>query len=193
MGAIVGVHRIAQQFVSSYELGSCWFDALRGGLELAGWEGVADALGEGDLRVAFFGDLFRPTAALAFGEPAYGPDDIRPGLDRDLLTAFYDAALEKEPGLAPPERAMGVHRAATAFMPRQLLRSRTFAGLTQRAFIGNLRQVSDYLTDPATKEAALRRLGKLVDDDTRVLIGHSLGSVIAYYSSCTSLSPLVKG
>ncbi|MGW0771852.1 hypothetical protein [Streptomyces sp. NPDC002676] len=180
MPLIVGIHGMAQQFSSSYELESSWFNALRGGLDVAGWDIVAEALADKDLRVAFFADLFRPTGAMPVGEPAYGPDDIRPGLDRDLLTVLYGAALEREPDLAPPEGAMRLDRAATAFMLRQLLRSRTFAGVAERAFIGNLRQVSDYLTDPATKGAVLRRLGKRVGNDTRVLIGHSLGSVIAY-------------
>jgi hypothetical protein len=180
MAAIVGVHGMGQQFRSTYELGSSWFDALRGGLDVAGCEDVAEALDAKDLRVAFFGDFFRPAGAMPVGEPAYSPDDIRPGLDRDLLTAFYEVALEKEPALAPSQGAMRLDRAASALMLRQLLRSRTFAGLAERAFIGNLRQVSDYLTHVKTKEAVLRRLRERVGDDTWVLIGHSLGSVVAY-------------
>jgi hypothetical protein len=58
--AIVGVHGIAQQFKGGYQLGSVWFDALRGGLAAAGFRATADGLAETNLRVAFFGDLFRP-------------------------------------------------------------------------------------------------------------------------------------
>ncbi|MFF3113440.1 hypothetical protein ACFVSN_30115 [Kitasatospora sp. NPDC057904] len=186
MATIVGIHGIGQQYGDAYQLGSAWFDALRGGLAAAGMHGVAQGLDTGDLQVAFFGDLFRPAGAMASAtnEPPYGPDDVRPGLERDLLTTFYQAVLEQDADLAPTEDTMGAGMVATAFMLRLLLKSPTFAGLAEHALIGNLRQVSDYLTNQAVRTAVLGRLGPCIGDDTLVVIGHSLGSVVAYEYLC---------
>jgi hypothetical protein len=41
-------------------------------------------------------------------------------------------------------------------------------------------QVTRYLTDDAVRDAALREVMQLVTPDTRIIISHSLGSVVAY-------------
>jgi hypothetical protein len=180
MPRVLGVHGIAQQYRSGPELTRGWFDALRGGLEVAGFRATADGLAESDVRVAFFGDLFRPKAALAGGEPPYTPADVKPGPERDLLERWYEAAVEQEPSLGPPEGALGPGRVAAQAMLQRLLRSRTFAGVAQRGFIGNLKQVTAFLDKPDAKERALQRVADEVTPDTRVVIGHSLGSVVVY-------------
>jgi hypothetical protein len=103
MPHILGVHGIAQQYRSGPELTRQWFDALRGGLEAAGFRAAADRLAEHDVRVAFFGDLFRPKAAMAGGEPPYTPADVKSVPERDLLQCWYQAAVEQDPSLGPPE------------------------------------------------------------------------------------------
>lgn len=185
MATIVGVHGIAQQFKGGYQLASVWFDALRGGLAAAGYRPVADALTTADLRVAFFGDLFRPEGAMAGGEPPYTAANVEPGPERDLLGCWYKAAVEQDPSLGPPQGAMGPGRVAAQAMLERLLRSRTFAQVAQRAFIGNLKQVTAFLAKPDAnkpdvKERVLQRVADEVTPDMRVLIGHSLGSVVVY-------------
>ena len=64
-----------------------------------------------------------------------------------------------------------------------LSRSRFFAGLAERAFIHDLKQVSAYFHDDDIRREAMRRVEDVVDD-TRVIIGHSLGSVVAYECLC---------
>jgi hypothetical protein len=192
MPRILGVHGIAQQYRSGPELTRVWFDALRGGLEVARFRSAADGLVDTDVRVAFFGDLFRPKGAMAGGEPPYTPADVRPGRERDLLQHWYAAALEQEPSLGPPPGAMGPGRVATQTMLHLLLRSRTFARVAQRGFIGNLKQVTAFLQDPDVKERALQRVADDVRPDTRVIIGHSLGSVVVYEFLARSASPQVE-
>jgi pimeloyl-ACP methyl ester carboxylesterase len=68
----------------------------------------------------------------------------------------------------------------TQAMLERLLRSRTFAKAAQRGFIGNLKQVAAFLGRPDVKERALQRVAGEVTGDTRVVIGHSLGSVVTY-------------
>ena len=65
MPRVLGVHGIAQQYRSGPELTRGWLDAIRGGLEAARFRATADRLAETDMRVAFFGDLFRPRGAMA--------------------------------------------------------------------------------------------------------------------------------
>ncbi len=69
-------------------------------------------------------------------------------------------------------------------MLERLLRSESFARLAKRAFIGNLRQVSRFLSDASVKRQVLDRVREMADNRTRVLIGHSLGSVVAYEYLC---------
>ena len=184
MAAVVGVHGIAQQFGGGYQLGAVWYDALRDGLSAAGYRLAADALGPADVRVAFFGGLFRPSGTMAAQNPPFSAADVRPGLERDLLAEFYRAVVEQEVALGAPEGAMGPGKAGVQVMLDRLLRSRTFAGVAQRALIGNLKQVTWFLADGSVKDLVLARVDEEVEDSTRVVIGHSLGSVVAYEYLC---------
>ena len=75
-------------------------------------------------------------------------------------------------------------RAAVQVMLQRLTRSATFARIAERAFIGNLKQVTAFLTDPKMKQNVLARVREQMSADTRIVIGHSLGSVVAYEYLC---------
>lgn len=184
MAGIVGIHGIGQQFGGGYQLRDVWLSAIRDGLAAAEHANVAAALRPGDVRVAFFGDLFRPSGRMALGEPAYSAADVQPGLERDLLTVLYDTAVAADPALSQPPGAMGRSRVGMQVMLRGLARSRTFARATERALIGNLKQVTAFLTDPVVKREVLGRVCEQVSNQTRVVIGHSLGSIVAYEYLC---------
>jgi hypothetical protein len=184
MAGIVGIHGIAQQFRGSYQLGSVWYDAVRDGLVAAGHRQVADVLASTDVRVVFFGDLFRPPGSMAVHEAPFSAADVQPGPERDLLTVFFQAAVGQDPSLGVPEGAMGPGRAGVQVMLERLTRSATFARIAQRAFIGNLKQVTAFLGDPSVKQNVLARVREQISEDTRVVIGHSLGSVVAYEYLC---------
>jgi hypothetical protein len=66
-----------------------------------GFRATADGLAKADVRVAFFGDLFRPRGALAGDEPPYTPADVEHGPEPDLLEAWYEAAVEQDASLGP--------------------------------------------------------------------------------------------
>jgi pimeloyl-ACP methyl ester carboxylesterase len=53
-------------------------------------------------------------------------------------------------------------------------------GFAERFVIKSLNQVTRYLTDENIRTAALEAVLNLIDSDTKVIIGHSLGSVVAY-------------
>lgn len=192
MAEIVGIHGIAQQFRGGYQLGTVWFDAVRDGLIAAGYRAKADALEPGALRVAYFGDLFRPPGAMAVQEPQFSATDLQAGLERDLLAELYQAAVAQDPRLGPPAGAMGTGRVAVQVMLDRLLQSDTFARVVQRAFVGNLKQVTRFLADPSMKDLVLGRVHQEISEGTRVLIGHSLGSVVAYEYLCRYQPPSVE-
>lgn len=192
MPTIVGIHGIGQQFRGGFQLGTVWFDAIRDGLVRADHRVTAEALVPSDLRVAFFGDLFRPQASMAAQDPPLTAADIRPGPERDLLAAFFEAAVAQDPSLDAPEGALGVGRATVQVMLTRVARNPALARVAPRAFIGNLKQVIAFLTNFAVKEEVLARLHAEMDDDTRLLIGHSLGSVVAYEYLCRYQPPRVE-
>lgn len=163
MAEIVGIHGIAEQFGGGYQLGAVWFNAIRDGLVAAGHPKTAAALAAEQVQVAFFGDLFRPPGTMAVGEPPYSAADVKPGPERDLLTTFFDAAVAQDPALGAPQGAMGVGRVAVQVMLARLAQSATFAHAAQRAFIGNLKQVTAFLANsavpPAPVVTSARRAG----------------------------------
>ncbi|MGI5399151.1 hypothetical protein ACQEVG_06760 [Streptomyces sp. CA-135486] len=180
MAAIAGIHGIAQQYSGGYQLASLWYDALRDGLVAAGQQSAAQRLTASDVRVVFFGDLFRPRGAMAAHDPPYTSADVQTGLERDLLNEFYRATVAQDPSLGPPEEVMGPGRVAAQVMVERMLRARAFAGIAERALVGDLKQVTRFLSCASIKERVLKRVQAEISDDTRVLIGHSLGSVVAY-------------
>jgi hypothetical protein len=56
--------------------------------------------------------------------------------------------------------------------------------MAQRGFVGHLKQVTAFLGNTAVKQSALTRVREQISSDTRVMIGHSLGSVVAYEYLC---------
>jgi len=65
-----------------------------------------------------------------------------------------------------------------------LSQSRFWSGVAERALIFDLKQVRRYFCEPGIREAAMTRVAAVVEPDTRVLVGHSLGSVVAYEALC---------
>jgi hypothetical protein len=179
MPRILAVHGIAQQYVGSDTLRSAWLPALRDGLSRTGAR-----LADDDLVCAFYGDLFRKRGTMSLRDPPYDWRDVD-AAERELLEAWWYEAARLETEVAGPESVTMlrtpnvVQRALNA-----LSNSRFFAGLGERAMIGALKQVLRYLTDDAVNTAVQERVMREVRDDTRVIVGHSLGSIVAYEALC---------
>ena len=71
---------------------------------------------------------------------------------------------------------------------RQLSKSRFFRQIGPAILISELRQVPLSLRDEAFKRAILTRFATKIAPDTRVVIAHSLGSIIAYEALCAENS-----
>jgi pimeloyl-ACP methyl ester carboxylesterase len=67
----------------------------------------------------------------------------------------------------------------------QLTKSKFFRAMgSKKVLIFGLKQVRRYLYELETKKEILERVNEKVSPDTRVIIGHSLGSIVAYEALC---------
>jgi hypothetical protein len=182
MARIVCVHGVGKQLLGEQSLLRDWLPALADGLKRAGVDQVAT----GDVAMAFYGDLFRPAGELlAVGDPRYGAKDVEPGWEQELLFAWWREAAEVDSRVAPPGgdtlvRAPGSAQAAL----RQLARSKFFADIALRGVAFDLKQVRRYLQESGLRREVRSRLAALIGPETRVIVGHSLGSVVAYEVLC---------
>jgi len=62
--------------------------------------------------------------------------------------------------------------------------------LVERTLVTTLRQVTRYLTEPALRDRIRKIVLNRVDGETTILIGHSLGSVVAYECAHRLSAPL---
>ncbi|AZM87866.1 hypothetical protein [Streptomyces sp. W1SF4] len=183
MSRIVFVHGIAQEVVGPESLLAEWYPALCDGLALAGGEVPA----RDEVAMACYGDLFRQAGHRGIGTPELDASDVEAGLEEELLLQWWEYAARIDPRLpGPRDRARlrtpyPVQRALDA-----LSHSAFFAGAGERLMIGAARQVRRYFTEPRTRAAVLGRFERALTDRTRVVVAHSLGSVVAYEALCAA-------
>jgi hypothetical protein len=201
MATIVLVHGIAQEQSSADTLEAEWLPNLAGGLRVAGYQELADRLWhqrgtseEVPTRMAFYGDWF-----VRAGQQGTEPEALTEDA-QVIAEQFAQAWLERAAADAPDPRdrqeatrelqylrATGQQQGPGAVMRTaiaSLARVPWFAPLgmaaAERFVMRSLTQVTRYFTDEQVRAYALGQVAKLIGSDTRVLLGHSLGSVVAY-------------
>jgi len=178
---IVGIHGIAQQVRGPDVLRAAWAPALRDGVCLSG----VDPPDEADLEIAFYGDLFRARGGKAIGGPRYVAADVESGFERELIEAWWVEAAASEDAVPGPDATTKLRTPTTVQRALNALsQSRFFAGLTEQLIIGFIKQLHAYLADDSVRGEIQARVGRVADSDTAVLVGHSLGSVVAYEAAC---------
>jgi hypothetical protein len=177
---VVCLHGVGQQLKGEDSLAGEWALALRDGMRRSGCP-EARLPGAGEIRCVFYGDVFRPAGRrLAVGDPWLTAADATE-FDQELLAAWWRGAAEYDPRVVDPgARTLARAPAGVQAALRALSGSAFFAGLADRVMLFDLQQVRLYMTDPQVRQAALDRVAAGVGGDTRVLVGHSLGSVVAY-------------
>lgn len=180
MSKIVGVHGIGHQFSGAHTLRNEWLPALQDGLERAGCKLESPD----DFACAFYGDLFRPAGKAAM-LPAYDESDVTDPWEQDLLAEWWREAARIDPRV----RAPGAN--TKAYAPdvvqkalRALSQSPFFADIAESVLIFDLKQVRRYLNEPDVRHAARECVKQAISPQTRVVVAHSLGSVIAYEALC---------
>lgn len=183
MTRIVVVHGIGQQYLGPRTLHRNVAAAVVDGVTLAGGPPVT----EDDVTVAFYGDWFRPPGRKGSESEPTGEELDR--FERDMLFAMWEAAARAEPDRVP-DPASGTRKIPTPVTVQRALdalsHSRSLAEVADHFLLGTLRQVRRYLTEPGMRERACERVTACIDAQTAVMIGHSLGSVVAYEALCAN-------
>jgi pimeloyl-ACP methyl ester carboxylesterase len=182
MATVVGVHGIGQQLQGERSLLKSWVPALQDGMSLAGYQPVKDD----QVAMAFYGDLFRPAGStLAVGEPLYTAADVDSDIEVELLLQWWKEASRIDDRVVAPDARtlLRTPRSVQAGL-LALGHSAFFAGIALRALVFDLKQVRIYLTDDGLRQEVQARIASSVNDDTRVIVAHSLGSVAAYEALC---------
>jgi hypothetical protein len=212
MAEIVLIHGIDQQQKSADRLESEWLPALASGVRMARFPDIADRIcgdagkaGSIETRMAFYGDLF-----LVPNQQGDDPGDFTPkeaelaeGLALEWLKHAADRATKekvRQTGgreLAYVTQQMGAEQGAGSVVRSaigSLAKISWFApfgmAFAERFVMRALAQVTRYFTDDAIRAAVLESVLKLVGADTKVLVGHSLGSVVAYEATYHINRPL---
>jgi hypothetical protein len=192
MALVVAVHGIGQQFKADTVIHSEWWPSLLGGLHPTG----KSLSSSEDLSCAFYGNLFRKPGAMSGGGAA--PSGTATPRDLELLQYLWQSAANTDPNLVPSPAAFqsaATLAATPQFVQRALnalARSPFCAGIAQKVMLGNLRQVVLYLDDPVIRAKAVDSVRLLIKPDTRVVVGHSLGSVVAYEALCKGSENVVS-
>lgn len=189
---VAAVHGIGNRFEGFETIAAAWLPALNSGLHEAGFP-VLQAV---DFTPIFFGAIFRPSGTR-------GTESALSSSDKDwvlrLLQEYYVEAARlakenitdtdpkgEEPRIqASDETSRGRTPQSLQAILRQLSKSRFFKGLgPERLLVADLREVRRFLHEPNIKSGVLARFEACIEPGTKVLVGHSLGSVVAYEALC---------
>lgn len=183
MARIAVVHGINNTYRDSVSMAAQWVPALLGGIRLSDRRVNVSA---DDVSCAFYGDVFRPAGRFLGGNDLTTLDgtDIQDLAELALVDQWWAYAAANDPAVMPPgTRTIGAGGAVKAALAA-LAGSRFVAGASERLLILWLKQVRDYFTDPETRRAIQARFAEVVAGDTKVVVAHSLGSVVAYEALC---------
>lgn len=179
MADLIGVHGISQQQLGRNQLLQVWQAAARDGLER-----YTDERSERPtFDVGYYGDVFLETTQ-SKGEPI--STDIGDA-DEDIvefLLEIQDEVAADE----PPDRDEAKKGAPR--LPGPLTRlgaslERRFGVAGKLLFFGDLPQVRKYLRDDDLAQVIRDRVTAAIrDGGSTILLGHSLGSIVAYEVLC---------
>jgi hypothetical protein len=174
---VLGLHGIGQQQRGRLQMLPDWQAALGDGVERAkglGWP-------KPSIDLAYYGDVF-----LAETDSKGEPQDPE-ALDDDIVAFFEEVQAE----VVDPSQPLDVEKAAMGLreVPSPLRRlaaslERRFGLAGKVLFFGDLVQVRRFQRDDHLAEAVLDRVREMLPQNPRVLVGHSLGSVVAYEAVC---------
>jgi hypothetical protein len=192
------IHGIGNRFEGYETIAAAWLPAMNSGLREAGFPIIEKP----DFTPIFFGSIFRPNEARG-SETTLSANDEE--WIREMLLEFNREAArladlnrsdEDAKGEDPRVQSPGDSRRGEELtrgrtpqglqaILKQLSKSRFFKALgPERLLLADLREVRRYLHEPEIKAAVLARFEECIHAETRVLVGHSLGSVVAYEGLC---------
>jgi hypothetical protein len=188
---ILGIHGVGYQRLNAATETPKWQAALARGLDAAG----SDPQLAQKLRLQFYGDLFVTQGTRDGPDPPYGSSDVEPGFETELLELWKREAQRTDRGVPPsgaptrlPYTPVGIQDTLDL-----LSNSSFFAGIAERALIFDLKQVRQYMTDETTRRPIQQRVAEGLTPETRIIISHSLGTVVAYELLCAHPDCCIHG
>ncbi|OAI22124.1 MULTISPECIES: hypothetical protein [Methylomonas] len=179
MTKIIGVHGVGYQFSGENTMRESWLPSLKDGLSRVNCQ-----INDDDFRCAFYGDKFRPSTK-ATTSPFFDANDVAEGFESDLLKLWWEEAsrIDRSVPCSDSTTKIGapkqIQRALNA-----LSQSKFFTNIAERALVFDLKQVKLYLSDSETRREVRKRVEDTISSDTRVVIAHSLGSIVTYEALC---------
>jgi PGAP1-like protein len=194
---VVAIHGIAQNYLSSSQIEHTWLPALQGGLENSG----CIRMNGKEFGAVFYGDLFRQKGMRSADIPKLSAQDITKEWEQQLLIEWWKEAaklsllnrnnedfLGEDPSIQSPDfQGRGRSSAPVQRALLQIAKSKFFRkiGSSEKFWIFALKQVYSYIHDLEMKQAILQRVSEKVSPkNTKVIVAHSLGSIVAYEALC---------
>ncbi|MBP2215971.1 alpha/beta fold hydrolase [Arthrobacter sp. CAN_C5] len=200
---IVLVHGMAQEQETADSLEESWLPALAGGIRVAGYADLADRIWRNrhsgdriEVRMAAYGDLFLTPGVQGSGDDLDDLGSLEHAVAESVTAEWLQRAAEREDHpdhktavrelgfLNPTHETQGIKEEAARVMINAATRLSWFGGGGAMAVAERLkkplRQVTAYLTDQALRDEIQSRVLAHVGPETKVIVGHSLGSVVAY-------------
>jgi hypothetical protein len=174
---VLGVHGIGQQQRGRLQMLPDWQAALSDGVERA--KGLAWP--KPSLDLAYYGDVF-----LADTDSKGIPQESE-ALDDDMvafLEQVQDEVVDPSRPLDVEDPAKGLKELPTPLARLAALLERRFGVAGKLLFFGDLVQVRRFQRDGDLAQAVLGRVRDMLLQHPRVLVGHSLGSIVAYEALC---------
>jgi hypothetical protein len=199
MVKIVLVHGIAQEQLSADDLEKEWLPSLTGGVRNAGHAALADQLWPirepaiRTVRMAFYGSCYlaQDQQGCDGGQFTVQQFAVADAITLEWLTNALESTRPRDAGAAglelqalrhDPADVQGIGAIAGRIIAAlDRIPWITQAGLARLSRVNKaLAQVVRYLTEPDIRTFAIAQVHQHLGPDTQVVIGHSLGSVVAY-------------
>jgi hypothetical protein len=181
---MLGIHGVGYHRLTAATEEPKWRAALTLGLQAAGQDPELATR----LRFVHYGDCFLPSDVRSGSDPPYDASDVEAGFEKQLLEDWYRDAELNDPNLpkpSDPTRPPHVPLSVQHILNR-LSHSRTFAGIAEHALIFQLKQVRRYMSEKPLRALIQERILQALNPEIRVVLAHSLGTVVAYEALCAS-------
>lgn len=204
MSEIVLVHGVGAASFTPEQLTDRWLGGLRTGLTAAGHAELAKTLGTSDgstVELAYYADLFAPYESLnpvaLATDPNHGPaitglalNLLQTAADRSSDDHDREIALDTLALVDEGESLWDVLRVVTDALNRLHFFNPEVVGATSWV-VPVLREATLYAGDATIRGKIQDRVLERIGSDTRIVVGHSLGTVVAYETLQRTTDPTV--
>jgi hypothetical protein len=194
---IVGIHGMLHTYIGRHQIKEQWLPAINDGLSEAG----EASLEPSDFEIVSYGQLSRPSSHRGDADDridlnSLTKTDLSPA-EKEIMSLMWEEASrlaristnpkkDEDDSIQSPNT---VGRAVPEWLQNcvaNLTKSRFIRGFGPERLLPFLREVFRFLQDPNFKATVLERVATVVSDETRVLLAHSLGSIVAYEALCAN-------